>query len=508
MLAKRLRIVCFAAFFTVFSCSGWGAVTRNDLVRVFKMVLNAQKKPASPRRQQALKTLRAALSEVLRKSQNPERQELSLEEILEAARQVKTMKLRPKTRETLLRALVFSKKRTEAWMASKDCDPPIQPEIQPELVRSVEQVSNQFLPQTTKANADPELENPVPVEPQTTNPKPPQSTGQRSAFLNAFVNNKIQTRPNIEAQNEVQSNQPAGFKNLGNTCYANSAFKALLSIPNITDLIQQSINQSPPGELKFQSFKQEILRLFTLAKGKNPEGIETQLDRVFKAYQRIPGRERFNPNIQQDSAEFLADLTQILGGTRVFGGIQVQRKIQYENNQVEWEASKTSPTLRVDPGQSKVSDIWAKSMATQTQNFWSAGKIHPNTKVSHAYVYDPGQVPDNLMIKIERSDHHRVQHHRRIQIDPVLNFPVLKKETQNLEKPEFDSVPYRPQTVIVHHGDLQSGHYYAYIYDDQRKTWFKHNDAVVTELQGPSLSAALEDMETHATFALYRRQSK
>ncbi|NXH76258.1 UBP28 hydrolase, partial [Hydrobates tethys] len=47
--------------------------------------------------------------------------------------------------------------------------------------------------------------------------------------------------------------------------------------------------------------------------------------------------------------------------------------------------------------------------------------------------------------------------------------------------PRLQQVPYRLHAVLVHEGQANAGHYWAYIYDQPRKSWLKYNDISVTE---------------------------
>ncbi|XP_061224227.1 ubiquitin carboxyl-terminal hydrolase 28 [Neopsephotus bourkii] len=47
--------------------------------------------------------------------------------------------------------------------------------------------------------------------------------------------------------------------------------------------------------------------------------------------------------------------------------------------------------------------------------------------------------------------------------------------------PLLQQVPYRLHAVLVHEGQANSGHYWAFIYDQHRKSWLKYNDISVTE---------------------------
>ncbi|NXN69623.1 UBP28 hydrolase, partial [Himantopus himantopus] len=47
--------------------------------------------------------------------------------------------------------------------------------------------------------------------------------------------------------------------------------------------------------------------------------------------------------------------------------------------------------------------------------------------------------------------------------------------------PLLQQVPYRLHAVLVHEGQANAGHYWAYIYDQPRQSWLKYNDISVTE---------------------------
>ncbi|NWY68207.1 UBP28 hydrolase, partial [Erithacus rubecula] len=47
--------------------------------------------------------------------------------------------------------------------------------------------------------------------------------------------------------------------------------------------------------------------------------------------------------------------------------------------------------------------------------------------------------------------------------------------------PLLQQVPYRLHAVLVHEGQANAGHYWAFIYDQPRQRWLKYNDIAVTE---------------------------
>ncbi|XP_076432368.1 ubiquitin carboxyl-terminal hydrolase 28 isoform X8 [Peromyscus maniculatus bairdii] len=61
----------------------------------------------------------------------------------------------------------------------------------------------------------------------------------------------------------------------------------------------------------------------------------------------------------------------------------------------------------------------------------------------------------------------------------------ISSTTQAIEQmycdPLLHQVPYRLHAVLVHEGQANAGHYWAYIYNQPRQTWLKYNDISVTE---------------------------
>ncbi|XP_012910316.1 ubiquitin carboxyl-terminal hydrolase 28 isoform X6 [Mustela putorius furo] len=61
----------------------------------------------------------------------------------------------------------------------------------------------------------------------------------------------------------------------------------------------------------------------------------------------------------------------------------------------------------------------------------------------------------------------------------------IASTTQTMEQmycdPLLRQVPYRLHAVLVHEGQANAGHYWAYIYNQPRQVWLKYNDISVTE---------------------------
>ncbi|XP_010828659.1 PREDICTED: ubiquitin carboxyl-terminal hydrolase 28 isoform X6 [Bison bison bison] len=61
----------------------------------------------------------------------------------------------------------------------------------------------------------------------------------------------------------------------------------------------------------------------------------------------------------------------------------------------------------------------------------------------------------------------------------------IASTTQTIEQmycdPLLRQVPYRLHAVLVHEGQANAGHYWAYVYNQPRQVWLKYNDISVTE---------------------------
>ncbi|XP_053307552.1 ubiquitin carboxyl-terminal hydrolase 28 isoform X2 [Spea bombifrons] len=58
----------------------------------------------------------------------------------------------------------------------------------------------------------------------------------------------------------------------------------------------------------------------------------------------------------------------------------------------------------------------------------------------------------------------------------------ISKEIEEIySDPHLSQVPYRLHAVLVHEGQANAGHYWAYIYSHNRGCWMKYNDISVTE---------------------------
>lgn len=72
---------------------------------------------------------------------------------------------------------------------------------------------------------------------------------------------------------------------------------------------------------------------------------------------------------------------------------------------------------------------------------------------------------------------------------------------------DLREIPYRLQSVFIHRGYHNSGHYWIYIYDFSKHLWRKYNDGYVTEVKDTNVIFQQEPGDRPATpyFLVYVR---
>lgn len=74
---------------------------------------------------------------------------------------------------------------------------------------------------------------------------------------------------------------------------------------------------------------------------------------------------------------------------------------------------------------------------------------------------------------------------------------------------DYKCLAYRLYAVFMHHGSVEFGHYYIYIYDFKKEIWRKYNDNDVREVQDPAEIFAVRQEENPPTpyFLVYVHDS-
>lgn len=86
----------------------------------------------------------------------------------------------------------------------------------------------------------------------------------------------------------------------------------------------------------------------------------------------------------------------------------------------------------------------------------------------------------------------------------------IKTLSSNIDSQFADlrSVPYNLHSVIIHRGNVNSGHYWIYIYDFARKMWRSYNDETVQEVTDKAVVFETEKQTRPGTssFLVYIRE--
>ncbi|KAK2737240.1 ubiquitin-specific protease ubp2 [Myotisia sp. PD_48] len=74
----------------------------------------------------------------------------------------------------------------------------------------------------------------------------------------------------------------------------------------------------------------------------------------------------------------------------------------------------------------------------------------------------------------------------KISKDEIARLEIRIQELEHLMDAQFSdlqTLPYHLYAVFMHHGSVEFGHYYIYIFDFDQKIWRKYNDTEVTEVR-------------------------
>ncbi|XP_033028542.1 ubiquitin carboxyl-terminal hydrolase 28 isoform X4 [Lacerta agilis] len=149
----------------------------------------------------------------------------------------------------------------------------------------------------------------------------------------------------------------------------------------------------------------------------------------------------------------------------------------------ECQTSETPPTQsRVTVTQAESAKDVASALATSRQEPANEPLQFPRLPVKVPEGHIPHEITeDEISLVVACLQRWREEVEQDIK-DLNASIALLSQSIDQMySDPLLHQVPYHLHAVLVHEGQANAGHYWAYIYNQPRKSWLKYNDISVTE---------------------------
>nr|6HEH_A Chain A, Ubiquitin carboxyl-terminal hydrolase 28,Ubiquitin carboxyl-terminal hydrolase 28 [Homo sapiens]6HEI_A Chain A, Ubiquitin carboxyl-terminal hydrolase 28,Ubiquitin carboxyl-terminal hydrolase 28 [Homo sapiens] len=289
---------------------------------------------------------------------------------------------------------------------------------------------------------------------------------------------------------------PVGLKNVGNTCWFSAVIQSLFQLPEFRRLVlsyslPQNVleNCRSHTEKRNIMFMQELQYLFALMMGSNRKFVDPSA-----ALDLLKGAFRSSEEQQQDVSEFTHKLLDWLEDA-----FQLAVNVNSPRNKSE------NPMVQLFYGTFLTEGVREGKPFCNNETFGQY-PLQVNGYRNLDECLEGAMVEGD--VELLPSDHSVKYGQERwfTKLPPVLTFELSRFEfNQSLGQPEkihnklefpqiiymdrymygsgsgSRQVPYRLHAVLVHEGQANAGHYWAYIYNQPRQSWLKYNDISVTE---------------------------
>ena len=285
-----------------------------------------------------------------------------------------------------------------------------------------------------------------------------------------------------------------GLKNLGCTCYINSLIQTFYNIP----LLRESILKCESPNFTEKNCLFQLIKIFYSLKY-----LQTNYYTP-SSFMENYDNEKLDVSVQMDVFEFFCDfldkIEQKLKNTKnenimkyFFMGIQ-NDVLKFENgcsHHRKHESQFYSIQLQVhgkkDLYDSLNSLIEGEKMDGDNSIFCQeCNRKFPAIKSQNFKI-----LPRCFMFVLKRFEYD-YQTFKKIKINDYYEFPLIldmNKYTENyLENTGIneDNI-YKLKSIIVHNGNCETGHYYAFILDDKSNEWYEFNDTKVQKFNMENL---------------------
>jgi len=329
---------------------------------------------------------------------------------------------------------------------------------------------------------------------------------------------KIGTSPNIQTPYTPQNPKPAcakplapgddlseyfGFRNLGNTCYANSANHAIHALPAATAFTSQQLTQQA-GESSsaFDSRKQLQTAFHQLlsAADKNRQELCTHgfdaskkdtatFEKLLSTCHRSikPGTAGATLGIQEDAAEYLELLLNEFEYNKFYNF--PSQKIRYELSNKNIIIGQSSDPITLVP----VPFTPKNDLQDSINHYfdWSVADISITTKIPNANRFQKflvaanEAIPSHIIIQLGRFDYTKGKINTPLTIPDSIDIPFYDESYKLLVIKKFYL-----KTFVSHSGSMGGGHYTAYMKDSAlTPNWIEFDDSYVHVLTNQEQAA-------------------
>ena len=297
-----------------------------------------------------------------------------------------------------------------------------------------------------------------------------------------------------------------GLKNLGATCYMNATIQQLFSIPEFTSTILSYTLDKNTWESEFQ---------YLIAKLKYfPEKSINPMD--FCKLWTDWGGEPINVREQQDAGEFISMLFDRLidkfpNCMEIFQGI-ISNKIQGVQGGFQIEREEPFQQLQLEvKNHSSVDeslDTFLEPEIFEGKNQYSTDEGKIDAKSFHLIK----KMPKILIIQLKRFEYN-VETGQREKLNTEYRFPmhldISKTTLQNsINSDGTNNAMYDLIGIEMHMGTSQSGHYFSYVFQDDK--WYCLNDEQCSVYKGDVFTDCIGGQTTYKyydqTTQTYRSQ--
>jgi ubiquitin C-terminal hydrolase len=287
--------------------------------------------------------------------------------------------------------------------------------------------------------------------------------------------------PNISILNYPKI-KSIGMDNLGNTCFCNSSLQALFNIKIFTNELLNNFHHVRLNELglKGNRFLYEFLYLYIIYFSMSINIIDGNIlnMNIFVNFMKLNLNELFNQE-QQDAQEYIIMILDNIekGNNKLIDIFQINTKIikrclecNYTRYSYEKENMLILSISQINLSSNKTLSNLLKYFyeSEETVDYTCEKCGHNKAKKSDRLFH----LPKVLIFVLSRSD---VNNKNNI----FIHFNLIENIGKYINDNEIEYYQYKLNSIILHSGSKNSGHYKCLCFDDEKKICYLYNDSNV-----------------------------